>query len=217
MARDAASAMDRMYRHQRHIYDLTRKFYLIGRDGMLDALQPRPGDTLCEIGCGTARNLIRLARRYPRVHLFGIDASAEMLRTAQGAIDRAGVAARVRLARCLATELDPKTTFGLSNAFDGVICSYTLSMMPDWRAAIAHALTTVKPGGRLDVVDFWVDARWPAWLRKPLLDWLARFDVTARPEIAEHLRAMAARGGAQLAVEPVLAGYAFRLSYRRAA
>ena len=30
---DAAALMDRMYRHQRHIYDLTRKFYLLGRDG----------------------------------------------------------------------------------------------------------------------------------------------------------------------------------------
>ena len=32
MARDAAAAMDRMYRNQRHIYDLTRQFYLVGRD-----------------------------------------------------------------------------------------------------------------------------------------------------------------------------------------
>ena len=28
----AASAMDGMYRHQRYIYDLTRRYYLIGRD-----------------------------------------------------------------------------------------------------------------------------------------------------------------------------------------
>ena len=31
-ARDAAGLMDRMYRHQRHFYDATRKFYLLGRD-----------------------------------------------------------------------------------------------------------------------------------------------------------------------------------------
>jgi S-adenosylmethionine-diacylgycerolhomoserine-N-methlytransferase len=98
-----------------------------------------------------------------------------------------------------------------------VICSYTLSMMPDWRGALDRALATLRPGGRLDVVDFWVDARWPAWLRRPLLDWLALFDVTPRPEIAEHLRAAATRSGAQLAVEPVLAGYAFRLTYWRGA
>ena len=31
----AAQSMDRMYRAQRHIYDLTRKFYLLGRDRMI--------------------------------------------------------------------------------------------------------------------------------------------------------------------------------------
>ena len=29
---DQAEQMDRMYRYQRHIYDLTRKYYLLGRD-----------------------------------------------------------------------------------------------------------------------------------------------------------------------------------------
>ena len=31
-APNAAGLMDRMYRFQRHIYDATRKFYLLGRD-----------------------------------------------------------------------------------------------------------------------------------------------------------------------------------------
>ena len=35
---DAALLMDRMYRRQRHIYDATRKFYLLGRDGAIAAL-----------------------------------------------------------------------------------------------------------------------------------------------------------------------------------
>lgn len=217
MVRDAAAAMDRMYRHQRHVYDLTRKFYLIGRDRLLDRLAPNARDQLCEIGCGTARNLIRLARRHPGLRLFGVDASAEMLRTAQAAVGRAGLAGRITLARCLATELDPVATFKLDRPFDGVICSYSLSMMTDWRAALLRALLTLRPGGRLDVVDFWVDDRWPGWLRRPLLDWLALFDVIPRPEIADTLRELASRGNAQLSVEPVLGGYAFQLTYRRSA
>jgi S-adenosylmethionine-diacylgycerolhomoserine-N-methlytransferase len=78
--------MDRMYRHQRHIYDLTRKFYLLGRDRLIDTLELKPGSRVCEVGCGTARNLIALARRHGDVAFFGIDASATMLRTAQAAI-----------------------------------------------------------------------------------------------------------------------------------
>ena len=56
---DAASLMDRMYRRQRHIYDLTRKFYLLGRDQMIDRLGPPADARVLEIGCGTGRNLIR--------------------------------------------------------------------------------------------------------------------------------------------------------------
>ena len=76
MTSNPAATMDRMYRHQRHVYDATRKFYLFGRDRLIRELAPAPGDRLLEIGCGTARNLIRVARRHPQVALYGIDASA---------------------------------------------------------------------------------------------------------------------------------------------
>ena len=55
--------MDRMYRHQRHIYDLSRKFYLLGRDEALSRLRPAPSDGVLEIACGTGRNLVRLVPR----------------------------------------------------------------------------------------------------------------------------------------------------------
>jgi S-adenosylmethionine-diacylgycerolhomoserine-N-methlytransferase len=35
---DAAALMDPMYRRQRHIYDLSRKFYLLGRDEAIAGL-----------------------------------------------------------------------------------------------------------------------------------------------------------------------------------
>ena len=63
--------MDRVYRHQRYIYDLTRKYYLFGRDRLIRELDLKPGERLVEIGCGTARNLVRIARRYPE---FGCSA-----------------------------------------------------------------------------------------------------------------------------------------------
>ena len=61
--------MDRLYRHQRHIYDLTRKYYLLGRDELIAELDPPPHGTVLEIGCGTGRNLLAvrapLSRRAP--------------------------------------------------------------------------------------------------------------------------------------------------------
>src|SRR5258705_12381745 len=53
--------MDKAYRRQRHFYDLTRKYYLLGRDRLLRQLNAKPGERVIEIGCGTARNLIRIA------------------------------------------------------------------------------------------------------------------------------------------------------------
>jgi S-adenosylmethionine-diacylgycerolhomoserine-N-methlytransferase len=216
MALDARAAMDRMYRHQRHVYDLTRKFYLFGRDRLIRQLAPAAGAHVCEIGCGTARNLIALARRYPGARLYGIDASAEMLKTADAAIARAGLGPRIALRRCLADQLDPTRTFALAEKFDGVICSYSLSMIPGWRDALDRAMTVLKPGGRLDIVDFWNDASLPGWVRRPLAAWLGLFDVTPRPEIADRLREIAAAQGGHLTIARILGGYAFHITYWKA-
>ena len=65
----AAQRMDAMYRYQRHIYDLTRKFYLFGRDQLLSALPAPPGAAVLEMGCGTGASngkLWWLPRSSPR-------------------------------------------------------------------------------------------------------------------------------------------------------
>src|SRR5262245_55416692 len=128
--------MDRIYRHQRHVYDLTRRFSLVGRDRMLAQVRPAPGARVCEVGCGTARNLIWLGRRHPGVSLYGLDASGEMLTTARSAVARAGLAERVRLAFGLAERLDRRAAFGLDEPFDHVLFSYSLSMIEPWQGAI---------------------------------------------------------------------------------
>ena len=79
------SLMDGVYRYQRHIYDLTRKYYLLGRDRMISGLDVPAGGTVLELGCGTGRNIVLAARRYPDARFFGLDISAEMLETAAAA------------------------------------------------------------------------------------------------------------------------------------
>ena len=54
----SAELMDRIYRRQRHLYDFTRKYYLLGRDRLIHRLSPPAGSRVLEIGCGTARNLV---------------------------------------------------------------------------------------------------------------------------------------------------------------
>ena len=90
-----ASAMDRMYRYTRHIYDLTRKPYLLGRDRLIAELCLESGGSVLEMGCGTGRNLIAAARAYPKAELYGFDISEEMLKTAKAAVRSAGLADRM--------------------------------------------------------------------------------------------------------------------------
>jgi len=206
-ALSAAEAMDRMYRHQRYIYDLTRKHYLLGRDELIRRLRPAPGETVLEVGCGTARNLIVAAKLYPQARLFGVDVSNEMLAFANEQLRRDGLTGRVSLARGSAEDFDPAALFGVA-AFDRVFVSYSLSMIPRWREALDHALALVAPGGRLAVVDFGDQERLPKPFRAVLRRWLALFDVTPRGDLEAALRDAAARHGAALTVTRPYLGYA---------
>lgn len=201
----AAGRMDRMYRHQRHIYDLTRKFYLLGRDRLIDGLDPAPGAAICEIGCGTARNLIRLADRRPDLALHGLDASNAMLRTAEGTLRRLP-SARLHLAHGLAQDWTYQSTFGLDRPLDVIFFSYALSMIPPWQAALANALANLRSGGELWIVDFHDAAGLPGWFAVALRHWLALFDVTPRSGLAEHAGALA--GVIDVSATPLYRRYA---------
>src|SRR5271154_5799792 len=98
--------MDEMYRWTRYVYDFTRKYYLLGRDRLLREMALQPGDRVLEIGCGTARNLIRLARLQPEVRCYGLDVSNEMLATAAVKVKARRLQDRVTLTHCFAEQLD---------------------------------------------------------------------------------------------------------------
>ena len=121
--------MDDVYRRQRHFYDLTRKYYLIGRDHMLAGLEVPAGGNVLELGCGTGRNIILAARRYPDARFFGLDISHEMLTTAAKAISRYGLSDRVTLSQGDATAFGAEALFG-EQSFNRVFISYALSMIP---------------------------------------------------------------------------------------
>jgi S-adenosylmethionine-diacylgycerolhomoserine-N-methlytransferase len=191
--------MDRMYRLQRHFYDATRAYYLLGRDRMLDALNPPAGGSILEIGCGTGRNLAGAGRRYPDATLFGLDISPAMLETAAAALKRAGLQGRVRLSEADATQFDALAHFGQAR-FDRVYVSYALSMIPDWRAALRQAWDVTAPCGSLHIVDFGGCEKLPHGFKRALFAWLAQFHVTPRLGLAKALAEIAAEGQHQLRV-----------------
>ena len=199
--------MNRMYRRQRHIYDGTRRYYLLGRDQMISGLRPEAGANVLEIGCGTGRNLVLAAQLYPDARFFGVDVSTEMLTTAISAISRAGLSGRVRVAHGDATAFDPRRLFGIPQ-FDHVMISYSLSMIPDWRRVLRAAAGHLKAGGRLHVVDFGRQERLPKVARTLLRRWLCMFDVTPRDDLEHELSVLADGAGARLGFERPFRGYA---------
>jgi S-adenosylmethionine-diacylgycerolhomoserine-N-methlytransferase len=207
--------MNEMYRWTRYVYDLTRKYYLLGRDRLLREMELRDGDRVLEIGCGTARNLIRLARQRPGIRCYGLDVSTEMLATAAARVKSRGLESRIVLRHCFAEQLDPKTTFGLDEPFDAAFFSYSLSMIPTWPQALDAALAGLKPRAALYVVDFWDQTGLPGWFRVVLQRWLDLFHVHHRPELLDHLRALDARGVGKLTLESVAGRYAYLATFRK--
>jgi len=212
---DAFSAMDRMYRFQRYFYDLTRKYYLLGRDRLIDEMVVADGDNVLEIGCGTGRNLVLLGKKRPKANLFGLDASSEMLVTAKEKIAKSGQKVEVRTA--LADDFAFDSTFGLGEPFDVVFFSYSISMIPTWRESIDNALKNLKPDGVLYIVDFYDQKDLPRWFQKLLQGWLRKFHVQFWHDLFPYLRSLETDGFGTLKLVPIFNRYSFISHFQKAA
>lgn len=201
--------MDEIYRVQRHVYDLTRKYYLLGRDQAIRDLALRDGGAILEVGCGTARNLIAIATRYPRAAVFGIDISREMLASASMQVARKNLSARILLSEGDARNFDSTGIFNHAK-FDRILFSYTLSMIPDWRAALRHTAALLAPGGLLSIVDFGDQRQLPKWFRRSLRSWLSHFDVSPRDELPGWIAGLADELGLTSQCNQIRRSYAMR-------
>ncbi len=187
---DHARLMDDVYRGQRHIYDLTRKYYLLGRDRVIDEMGVPDGGTVLEIGCGTGRNLARIAYRYPGARLYGLDISEEMLKSASANLRRNGSINRANLAQADAAHFDALLLLGRAR-FDRIMFSYTLSMIPDWQSALRQAADLLSSQGSLHIVDFGIQEGLPGWFKQGLFAWLAKFHVEPRADLLENAMQLA--------------------------
>jgi S-adenosylmethionine-diacylgycerolhomoserine-N-methlytransferase len=151
--------LDRYYGSVKHLYDLTRKYYLFGRDTALKGLLAEPWSSLVEIGPGTGRNLKILRQARPDARYGGVDASEEMLGMARRRCPWA------TLVQGFAEDADLAAVLG--ERPDVVLFSYCLSMVQQPEAALENARRAVGLHGQVVVVDFadlagvWGPARGP--------------------------------------------------------
>lgn len=209
-----AERMDRHYRFQRYVYDLTRKYYLLGRDHMLRGLQPADGANVLEVGAGTGRNLVKAAQLYPKARLFGVEIANSMLETARRSLARAGIADKVTLRQGDATQFKASELFGVP-AFERIYFSYTLSMIPGWRRALDNTAAQLAPAGTLTIVDFGQLEDWPAWARAGLFKWLALFSVHPLEGYEAQLMEAARELGLNCTIRRLFGGYAFTAVFSR--
>jgi S-adenosylmethionine-diacylgycerolhomoserine-N-methlytransferase len=210
-ARSHRVSMDRMYRVQRHIYDASRHFYLLGRDRLIAGLDVPEGGTVLEVGCGTGRNLVKVAKAYPTARVYGFDISDEMLKTAAHSIAKSGLTGRVRIAQGDALTFDCRATFGVEG-FDRIFFSYTLSMIPRWRDAIAHVAGMLSAHGQLHAVDFGQCEDLGRLFKAMLFGWLRQFHVEPRGDLETAFRTLADRDGRQMGFAKGYRGYSWHAS-----
>ncbi len=145
--REHRAFLNRYYGLSRRIYDVTRKYYLFGRDTAIRQLTRDTGwRRLVEVGPGTGRNLALLHRARPDATLGGVDASDAMLEHARArcpwAIFEHGFAEDAALGHVLGAPPDR------------ILFSYCLSMVRDRAAALENARKSLARGGSVLVVDF---------------------------------------------------------------
>ncbi len=211
---DAFEKMDKMYRHQRYFYDLTRKYYLLGRDRLIKEMKISDGENVLEIGCGTGRNLAILAKKHPRINFFGLDASAAMLETARRKVESKNFK-NITLKTALADDFSFDKTFNLEKPFDAIFFSYSISMIPPWQESIQNALKNLKSGQSFYIVDFFDQRHLPMWFRKILQTWLKQFHVKYPKDLIPYLEKLEKENEGKLSVKSIFKSYSFIAEFKK--
>jgi arsenite methyltransferase len=121
--------------------------------------RPAPGTTLIELGCGPGYYSCRLGKRFREMSIIGVDRSAKQVRWAS---ERAEA---LRLTNCCFKRINALSLSCTDAAFDVVLASRLLTILPEQAGIIAEMYRVLKPGGRCFVAE----PRYAFWASIPLL------------------------------------------------
>ncbi len=169
-----AERLESFYSGQAEAYDDFRKRLLQGRERLWELLGEAEGKVWVDMGGGTGANLDFFGDRISTLkQVYVVDLAPSLLKVADNRIASHGWS-NVTTVEADATKYQPP-----GDGADVVTFSYSLTMIPDWFAAIENAYRMLKPGGLIGVVDFYVSRKhvgadfrrhgwftrtfWPTW------------------------------------------------------
>ena len=188
---DHSERMESFYGGQAGAYDDFRRRLLRGREELYSEIPKPGGGVWVDMGGGTGSNIENLSDDIDRLkQVYVVDLSSSLLKVASQRFEQNG------WANATAVEADATTWQPPEGQADVVTFSYSLTMIPDWFAAIDNAIAMLRPGGLLGVVDFYVGRKYPAeslkkhrWLSRTLWQpWFATDNVFPSPDHLPYLR-----------------------------
>lgn len=187
---DHADRMEAFYSGQAESYDDFRRRLLPGRAELFRSIGVRPGSVWVDMGGATGSNLEYLGDVVDSLgHVYIVDLADSLLDIARLRVQREGWTN-------VTTVTGDATTFRPPDSVDVVTFSYSLTMIPDWFAAVENACAMLRPGGRIGVIDFYVSRKFPTeglrrhgWPARCLWPpWFAADNVFLSPDHLPYLR-----------------------------
>jgi len=106
------------------------------------------GHEIIDLGCGTADVIIRFAKAFPSIKIFGIDGAQAMLDIGMQDIQKNGLERNIRLKRCKLPDRDPS-----SKKYDAVISNSLLHHLSDPLILWHTVKTCTQPGAPIFIMD----------------------------------------------------------------
>ncbi|MFH1763060.1 MAG: methyltransferase domain-containing protein [Gemmatimonadota bacterium] len=161
-----------LYRKRAGRYDLALWIYRFCgfridhyRRQTVAALGLRSGDTVVDLACGTGLNLGLLERAVgPTGTVIGVDLTDAMLAVAKRRMEEAGWQ-NVELVQADLSD------YTVPEGVGGILSTLALTLVPEYERVVEGASHSLRPGGRMAILDMKRPDQWPEWLVR-LATWL---------------------------------------------
>lgn len=151
--RTGTTLRERPDRYRVAIERLTRQDIAVFFQEVLGALPQlvadlQRGGRVVDIHCGGGRWLISMARRFPGLELVGVEFEQDSVARARATVAAEGLTDRIEIREADVAHPVKESSFDLA------YLQYALHQIPDPVAVLRAAWTSLRPGGRIIVLDW---------------------------------------------------------------